>query len=206
MHRQRFDLETLCVVQRRDPADEAVRLKVALGAGLLCQLEGANYKFSHDRVQQAVYSLIPENDRASVHLEIGRLLLASAPEDQREERIFDITNQLNSGRSVITDREAQIELAKLNLQAGNRAKLNSAFPTAFDYFETGISLVELGVKPWKEAPTLMRELLVKVGGGRLSQRRIRTFGRARLHVAHRARRHPRQGQALRGAGLSLSGG
>jgi histidine kinase len=157
----RFDLETLCIVQRRDPADEAVRLKVALGAGLLCQLEGANYKFSHDRVQQAVYSLIPENDRASVHLEIGRLLLASAPEDQREERIFDITNQLNSGRSVITDREAQIELAKLNLQAGNRAKLNSAFPTALDYFETGISLVELGVEPWKEAPTLMRELFVE---------------------------------------------
>src|SRR6516162_4758292 len=157
----RFDLETLCVVQRRDPADEAVRLKVALGAGLLCQLEGANYKFSHDRVQQAVYSLIPENDRASVHLEIGRLLLASAPEDQREEHIFDITNQLNSGRSVITDRQAQIELANLNLQAGNRAKLNSAFPTALDYFETGISLVELGGEPWKDLPTLTRELFTE---------------------------------------------
>jgi len=157
----RFDLETLSVVHRRDPADEASLLKVALGAGLLCRLEGANYKFSHDRVQQAVYSLIPEKDRSSVHLEIGRLLLASVPEEQREARIFDIANQLNSGRPVITTREAQIELAKLNLQAGNRAKLNSAFPTALDYFETGISLVELGGEPWKDLPTLTRELFTE---------------------------------------------
>jgi predicted ATPase len=112
-------------------------------------------------VQQAVYLLIPEKDRASVHLEIGRLLLASVPEAQREARIFDITNQLNSGRTIITTREAQIELAELNLQAGNRAKLNSAFPTALQYFETGISLVELGCEPWKEAPKLTRELFTE---------------------------------------------
>src|SRR6185312_3822292 len=74
----RFDLETLCVVHRRDPADEAGLLKLSLGAGLLCQIDSASYKFSHDRVQQAVYSLIPEKDRASLHLEIGRLLLAPA--------------------------------------------------------------------------------------------------------------------------------
>src|SRR4029077_15513675 len=100
------------------PADVAGLLKVCLGAGLLCQLDSASYKFSHDRVQQAVYSLIPARDRAGVHLEIGRLLLASVPEAEREARIFDITNQLNGGRTVITTREAQIELAKLNLQAG----------------------------------------------------------------------------------------
>ena len=157
----RFDLETLCVVQRRDPADVAGLLKVCLGAGLLCQLDGANYKFSHDRVQQAVYSLIAEEDRAGVHLEIGRLLLASVPEAEREARIFDVTNQLNGGRTIITTREAQIELAQLNLQAGSRAKLNSAFPTALQYFETGIALVELGGEPWKEVPKLTRELFTE---------------------------------------------
>jgi predicted ATPase/class 3 adenylate cyclase len=157
----RFDLETLCVVHRRAPADLAGPLKACLGAGLLCQLDGANYKFSHDRVQQAVYSLIPARDRAGVHLEIGRLLLASVPEAEREARIFDITNQLNGGRTLITARDAQIELATLNLQAGNRAKLNSAFPTALQYFETGISLVELGREPWKEAAKLTRELFTE---------------------------------------------
>jgi predicted ATPase/class 3 adenylate cyclase len=154
----RFDLETLSVVHRRDPIEEAGLLKVALGAGLLCQLDSASYKFSHDRVQQAVYSLIPEQDRASVHLTIGRLLLASVPKAGREARIFGITNQLNSGRAVITAREDRIELAELNLQAGRRAKLNSAFPTAQQYFETGISLVELAGEPWKQLPQLTREL------------------------------------------------
>jgi histidine kinase len=157
----RFDLETLNVVQRRAAADVAGLLKACLGAGLLVQLDGTNYKFSHDRVQQAVYSLIPEKDRAAVHLEIGQLLLASVPEAEREERIFDITNQLNGGRAVITTREAQIELAKLNLQAGSHAKLNSAFPTALQYFETGISLVELGGAPWQEVPRLARELFTE---------------------------------------------
>ncbi len=154
----RFDLDTLSVLRRCDPLEEAALLKIALGAGLLVQLDATNYKFSHDRVQQAVYSLIPEAERTTVHLEIGRLLLANTPEAGLEARIFDIANQLNSGRSAIHARPEQIELAALNLKAGARAKLNSAFPTALQYFETGIALVELGAEPWKEAPALMREL------------------------------------------------
>ena len=178
----RFDLETLAVVHRRESSQEAALLKVALGAGLLCQLEGPNYKFSHDRVQQALYSLIPESDRAGVHLEIGRLLLANISEGQREARIFDIADQLNSGRAGMTGRDDQIELAKLNLQAGGRAKLNSAFPTALDYFETGIALLELGAAPWTEAASLMRELFTESaesaylsGQFELADRRVRTL-------------------------------
>src|ERR1700738_3389751 len=69
---------------------DAVRLE------LVEHLEGS-YKFIHDRVQEAAYSLIPERLRAEAHLRIGRLLAAHTPAEKREEAIFEIVNQLNRG-------------------------------------------------------------------------------------------------------------
>src|SRR5580658_6836057 len=45
----------------------------AVRAGLILRLEGS-YAFLHDRIQEAAYALIPESERAEVHLRIGRLL------------------------------------------------------------------------------------------------------------------------------------
>jgi len=76
---------------------EAVRLE------LIERLSGS-YKFVHDRVQEATYSLIPAESRAEMHLRIGRLLAAHTPPEKREETIFEIVNQLNRGATLITDR------------------------------------------------------------------------------------------------------
>ena len=60
---------------------------------------------AHDRVQEAAYSLIPEAERAAMHLRIGRLLLEHTPPAELEEKIFDIVNQLNFGAALVTPRE-----------------------------------------------------------------------------------------------------
>ena len=71
----------------------------AVHAGLVVQQERA-YKFLHDRIQQAAYSLIPDEHRADVHLRIGRVLLASMTADQLAEHLFDVANQLNQGAAL----------------------------------------------------------------------------------------------------------
>jgi PAS domain S-box-containing protein len=113
---------------------EAVRLE------LIERLDGA-YRFVHDRVQEAVYSLIPEPSRADAHLQIGRLLAAHTPKDQREEVIFEIVNQLNRGVALISSPDEREELAELNLIAGKRAKDATAYASALTYLTAGRRLL-----------------------------------------------------------------
>src|SRR4029450_3946416 len=115
-------------------------LQHAQQSGLVFQSEGA-YRFIHDRVQEAVYSLIPEAQRAGVHLRIGKLLAARTPPEKREEAIFEIVNQLNRGAPLITSREEREQLAELNLAAGKRAKGSSAYVSAMAYLTAGAAML-----------------------------------------------------------------
>ena len=107
---------------------------------LIEHLEGS-YKFIHDRVQEAAYSLIPEAWRAEVHLRIGRLLVTETPADKREEGIFEILNQLNRGASLVTQPEERDQLAELNLLGGKRAKGSTAYASALTYLIAGRELL-----------------------------------------------------------------
>ncbi|HYZ84549.1 MAG TPA: PAS domain S-box protein, partial [Bryobacteraceae bacterium] len=107
---------------------------------LVERLEGS-YKFMHDRVQEAAYSLIPEALRAEVHVRIGRLLVTQTPPEKREEAIFDIVNQLNRGPALITKQEEREQLADLNLIAGKRAKGSTAYASALNYLNAGVALL-----------------------------------------------------------------
>jgi len=113
---------------------EALRLE------LIVRMEGS-YKFVHDRVQEAAYSLIPKELRAETHLRIGRLLEAQISPDKREEMIFEIAGQLNRGTALITSREKREALAELNLMAGKRAKTSTAYASALNYLIVGAALL-----------------------------------------------------------------
>src|SRR5208282_3813755 len=93
---------------------EAVRLEFIL------RLKGS-YKFVHDRIQEAAYSLISEELRAEAHLRIGRILRVHTPADKLEERIFEIVNQFNRGTALIVTQGEREQVAELNLVAGKRA-------------------------------------------------------------------------------------
>jgi PAS domain S-box-containing protein len=112
----------------------AVRLEL-VGRG------AASYRFTHDRVQEAAYSLIAERLRGKAHLRIGRLLAEHTPAGKRDEAIFEIVNQLNRAIPLITSRAERDQLAGFNLIAGRRAKASTAYASALKYLVAGVALV-----------------------------------------------------------------
>ncbi|MGE0680438.1 MAG: AAA family ATPase [Candidatus Binatia bacterium] len=154
-----FDLHTLAIVYERSIAETMANLWEALEEGLVLALGdtykiitlevqelvenvSVNYKFAHDRIQQAAYALIPEMEKQSVHRQIGRLLLQNTPLDERERNIFDVVNHLNIGREFVTDQAERGELVDLNLLAGRRAKAAVAYEAAFNYFQSGVAVLD----------------------------------------------------------------
>jgi predicted ATPase/signal transduction histidine kinase len=97
--------------------------------------------FPHDRVQEAAYSLVPEQERAGLHLEIGRRLWARIPPVEREERVFEIATHLNHGASLIVSREERERAAEINLLAGKRAKASAAYASALTYLAAARALL-----------------------------------------------------------------
>jgi len=155
-----FDLETLATVTEESPIEIATNLWIALQEGLIFPTnevykfyvgratedavltsEIVSYKFLHDRVQQAAYSLIPDQQKQITHLKIGQLLLSHIPVGEQDENLFEIVNQLNIGKSLIVSTVKQIELAQLNLKAGYKARAATAYVAALEYFTTSIDLL-----------------------------------------------------------------
>ncbi|MEQ8753152.1 MAG: AAA family ATPase [Coleofasciculus sp. G1-WW12-02] len=106
------------------------------------------YKFSHDRVQQAVDALMDKAMKEAVHWKIGRLLLANLSPSQKYERIFDIVDHLNWKCHAITDNQERLELTRLNLAAAKKAKLATAYIAARDYLN--LSLLTLSKTSWND--------------------------------------------------------
>lgn len=181
-----FDLATLAIVHEKSQNETATDLWKALQEGLVIPIAevykffqdsesvelakisnlSITYKFLHDRVQQAAYLLIPESQKQSIHLEIGQLLLrkggneGSAPtEAEKEEKIFDIVNQLNIGVELITHQTKRDELAQLNLIAGRKAKSSTAYAASIKYLNAGRKL--LAKDSWQISYELTLSLYVE---------------------------------------------
>jgi predicted ATPase/signal transduction histidine kinase len=162
-----FDLKTLAIINQESIENVTAKLWDALLEGLIISTSEIcnifyesysqenvidvnsesnhkykqEYKFVHDRVQQAAYSLISEQEKQSTHLKIGNLLLTNTPISQREERIFELVKQFNVAINLIIDQATRDKLAEMNLTAGRRAMTSTAYSAAFNYLTTGINLL-----------------------------------------------------------------
>ena len=163
----RFELGALSLVSELSMTQTLKRLWRGVEEGLILplddnymffteELEGASaveesagerrayFKFLHDRVQQAAYFLISEDERKALHLRVGRLLLEAGTRGgtkKFEEGLFEIVNHLNQGLEKIRSGEEKIELVRLNFRAAKKARSSAAFDSARQYLEYAVLLL-----------------------------------------------------------------
>jgi predicted ATPase/tRNA A-37 threonylcarbamoyl transferase component Bud32 len=141
------DIKTLASACEQSEAALHSAFWDALQAGLVLRHKDI-YQFLHDRVQEAAYALIPETSKQSLHLKIGRLLLAQYAQKAQPERVFDIVDQLNRGIDLVTSSREKKTLRQLNTLAGKQALDVLAYACARRYLEHALAL--LPQDPWNQ--------------------------------------------------------
>ena len=111
----RANVASLAIVNGQSEEHTQADLFEAVHQGLL-ENSGPIYEFVHDRVHEAAYSLISEEHRAEVHLQIGRSLSAVRHAHVSAQPVFDVVNQLNRGITLISDPNERAKVAELNLK------------------------------------------------------------------------------------------
>ena len=136
----RFDLTTLSIVAQQSRVQVHRHLAKALQLGFIYptakldpDLLIQSYRFGHDRIQQAAYALIPVEQRQQMHLEIGRSLLQDLSKAKQHERCFEIADHLNQSLTLIHDSAERLQLARLDLDAAEKAKTSLAYSAALSY-------------------------------------------------------------------------
>lgn len=168
-----FDLMTLSLAANQPPETIAHDLTSAVDQELIVPL-GENYqiialdtfrledgltieyRFTHDRIQQAVYDSIPPAERPALHWQIGQRLWQASTAAEREARLFVLVNQLGLGWNNIPDQATKDAVAELHLLAGRKARAAAAYEPACRYFHTGVALLDGSA--WERNYDLARDL------------------------------------------------
>lgn len=165
-----FSLGTLSELLSRSPDLTARALWAPIREGLIFPLDDeyrlmsladcatpapsaldVRYRFQHDRVQQAAYSLMGAEERSELHLGIGRLLLERAGPALATDP-FTATNHLNLGFASMKTPSERERLAVLNRAAGERALAATAFTVAAAYYDGAARC--LSRMEWEQRPEL----------------------------------------------------
>lgn len=139
-------------VHQQRKADIEFILDEAVALGLVEVRRGdetGKYKFTHDRIQQATLTLIPEgHSRNTIHLCIGvSILRMNLPPSERPRQLLLAVNQLNLAKDLLLDQREKMKLAELNREAADLVISQSAFFPALDYLNVASKQLE-GMEKW----------------------------------------------------------
>lgn len=158
-----FSLILISEILNKSTLEIARSLRVALREGIILALSSEVrssevlhpdlthktnpiYRFSHDKLQEAVYSLLETIDKINIHTKIGNYLVHKE-ESLQEEKLFEIVGHLNFGLDRAKDEEEKEKYLNLNFRAGKKALESYSYESAVSYFQKAISLWGEGTRP-----------------------------------------------------------
>ncbi|MEO1671850.1 MAG: histidine kinase dimerization/phosphoacceptor domain -containing protein, partial [Cyanobacteria bacterium J06631_2] len=127
-----------------EPIAIAQELDYAAQSGIITadkSQETVHYQFVHDRVHQAVYSLLEPEELIQLHQIVGYFCLEQTPQAEIDEKIFEIVRHLNLGRTLLKNELELNRLIELNLIAGEKAKAANAYQVAANYLDLALDLL-----------------------------------------------------------------
>ena len=145
-----FELSLLSEILQLSSNQIENLLKQSLSDGLIASVGSAKtiagqhdyrkseFRFAHDRIQQGIYAMLSEAEKAETHFRIGEKLVERLGPAERERNIFAIVEQLNKGNGKISKSISYEQLANFNFIAGERAKIIADFENAMKYTKIGI--------------------------------------------------------------------
>ena len=182
-----FDLSMLCLINQRSIGETIMELKTAIANEIIFSVDNSyklldmidekdeisnlvnakiaklvKYKFQHDKIQEASYALVEDEVKIKLRLKIARLLNAETNLNKKEEFLFDIVNHFNAGLELITDDEEFKLIINLNLKAGKKAKISTAYKPSLEYLNKAYEIVMNWVgekKAWEDNYSLILEIM-----------------------------------------------
>ena len=109
--------------------------------GFLEECGPSIYRWLHDKIREAalVFMVHDATKLAKLKYEISMSLVQGLTKEELASEIFVVVNLLNDAESQLTQESDNTQLATLNLEAAEKAKLFAAYQSAAKYAKTGIS-------------------------------------------------------------------
>lgn len=161
----RFSTDLLAPIHIKVDRDIQPLLDIAQNNGILLkyfsnQQQNAHlYRFSHDQIHHAIYSLLETSEAGRIHNEIAYWLLTQKDQDYYQQNIFEIADHCNRSQPAHFSLLKWSHIARVNLDAGKKVKNSAAYTAAHQYFQHG--LASLPMDCWEKEYQLSLELYVQ---------------------------------------------
>ncbi len=143
-----FTPHELQIITGHQDINILLSLREAEQKGFISRKEGPHYntedyRFQHDRIQNAAYTLLSTQQLHHTHLLIATRLneYCESDADQLKHYLFGIVGHYIKSKDLIVTNEVKVKVSTLALMAGELSKNIGGYFQAVEYLQFGISLL-----------------------------------------------------------------
>lgn len=151
-----FELDLLRELSHRQRDEVESALSALCDEGLVARTS-EGYRFVHDRIREAVQTLLSLEQRAQLHARVADLLLEGISAPELDQRVFEIADHLKAAAEGGVGLEPRRAL-EIHVRACRRALAAGAGATALHYFRAAQAQFDDAL--WQSEPGTCFELFV----------------------------------------------